>query len=209
MSRGNGAAGAQAVSGLEPRAPELEAPRFERGVVPVGKAPSNRPRAGLGFRVYKLKVSGVNREKLKVLYNDVINCILGAVHELKGSKYLAYYAEEWVEMYENAKRMREEAGKRTLPKTPPLPLLVPVRFVMPDGSTRGNKSAPAVIDLRRGELRIPSYGVAQRLRARLIRALIEENSLDPRPDFVLQVTRRGLIRVVAHRSALARAPTGV
>ena len=165
MSRGNGAAGAQAVSGLEPRVPELEAPRFERGVVPVGKAPSNRPRAGLGFRVYKLKVSGVNREKLKVLYNDVINCILGAVHELKGSKYLAYYTEEWVEMYENAKRMREEAGKRTLPKTPPLPLLVPLRFVMPDGQVRGNKSAPAVIDLRRDELRIPSYGVAQRLRA--------------------------------------------
>jgi len=27
-------------------------------------------------------------------------------------------------MYENAKRMREEAGKRTLPKTPPLLLLV-------------------------------------------------------------------------------------
>ena len=73
MSRGNGAAGAQAVSGLEPRAPELEAPRFERGVVPVGKAPSNRPRAGLGFRVYKPKVSRVNREKLKMLYDDVVN----------------------------------------------------------------------------------------------------------------------------------------
>jgi hypothetical protein len=148
VSRGNGAAGAQAVSGLEPRAPELEAPRFERGVVPVGKAPSNR--AGLGFRVYKPKVSKANREKLKTLYNDVVNYLFGVTSELKGSKQLVYYAEEWVEMYENAKRMREEAGKRTLPKTPPLPLLVPVRFVMPDGSTRGNKSAPAVIDLRRG-----------------------------------------------------------
>jgi ribosomal protein S27AE len=75
---------------------------------------------------------------------------------------------------------------------------------MPDGATRGNRNAPAVIDLRRGELRIPSYGVAQRLRARLIRALIEENSLEPRPDFVLQVTRRGLVRVVAHRRLRAR-----
>jgi predicted RNA-binding Zn-ribbon protein involved in translation (DUF1610 family) len=105
-------------------------------------------------------------------------------------------------MYENAKRVREEAGKRTPPKAPPLPLLV--RFVMPDGSVRGNRSAPAVIDLRRGELRIPSYGITQRLRRSLVRALIEENSLDPRPDFVLQVTRRGLIRVVARRALRAR-----
>jgi ribosomal protein S27AE len=37
-----------------------------------------------------------------------------------------------------------------------------------------------------------------------VRALVEENSLDPRSDFVLQVTRRGLIRVVAHRRLRAR-----
>jgi len=166
----------------------------------VGKAPSNR--AGLGFRVYKPRVSKVNRERLKALYNDVINYILGVVHELKGSKYLAYYADEWVEMYENAKRMREEAGKRTLPKTPPV--LVPVRFVMPDGTMRGDNNAPAVIDLRRGELRISSYGVVQRLRRSLVRALIEENLLEPRPDFVLQVTRRGFLRIVAHRRLRAR-----
>jgi ribosomal protein S27AE len=105
-------------------------------------------------------------------------------------------------MYENAKRMREEAGKRTLPKTPPV--LIPVRFVMPDGSTRGDNNAPAVIDLRRGELRIPSYGIAQRLRKSLVRALVEENNLNPRPDFVLQVTRRGLLHLVASR--YVRAP---
>jgi ribosomal protein S27AE len=105
-------------------------------------------------------------------------------------------------MYENAKRVREEAGKRTLPKTPPL--LIPVRFVMPDGSTRGDNNAPAVIDLRRGELRISSYGVVQRLRKSLVRALVEENSLEPRPDFVLQVTRRGFLRIVAHRRLRAR-----
>jgi ribosomal protein L37AE/L43A len=98
--------------------------------------------------------------------------------------------------------MRREAGKRAPPKAPPLPL--PVRFVMPDGSTRGDNNAPAVIDLRRGELRIPSYGITQRLRRSLVRALVEENSLEPRPDFVLQVTRRGLVRVVAHRRLRAR-----
>ena len=69
---------------------------------------------------------------------------------------------------------------------------------------RGNTAAPAVIDLRRGELRIPSYGIVQRLRRSLVRALVEENSLDPRPDFVLQVTRRGFLRVVAHRRLRAR-----
>jgi len=190
------------VRGPEPRAPELEISRFERGVVPVGKAPSNRPRAGLGFRVYKPRVSRVNRERLKALYNDVINCILGVVHELKGSKYLTYYADEWREMYENAKRMREEAGKRTPPKAPPLPLLV--RFVMPDGRERGDKRAPAVIDLRKGELRIPSYGVVQKLPRSLVKALVEENLLEPRPDFVLQVTRRGFPRIVAHRRLRAR-----
>jgi len=190
------------VRGPEPPAPELETPRFERGVVltGTGKAPSNR--AGLGFRVYKPKVSKANREKLKTLYNDVVNYVLGVVRELKGSKYLTYYAEEWKKMYENAKRVREEAGKRTLPKTPPV--YIPVRFVMPDGSTRGDNNAPCVVDLRKGELRIPSYGITQRLRRSLVRALVEENLLEPRPDFALQVTRRGLIRVVAHRRLRAR-----
>jgi hypothetical protein len=186
--------------GLEPRALELEIPRLERGAVPmgVGKPQNNRPRAGLGFRVYKPRVSKANREKLKTLYNDVVNYILGVVHELKGSKYLVYYADEWREMYENAKRMREEAGKRTLPKTPPLLLLV--KFVMPDGSVRGKKDAACIIDLRRGELRVPSYGVVQKLRRSLVRALVEENLLEPRPSFVLQVTRKGLARLIASRA---------
>jgi hypothetical protein len=162
----------------------------------VGKAPSNR--AGLGFRVYKPRVSKVNREKLKTLYNDIVNYLLGVTSELKGSKQLVYYADEWVKMYENAKRVREEAGKRTPPRAPPLPLLA--KFVMPDGSVRGNTAAPVVIDLRRGELRIPSYGIAQKLRRSLVRALVEENNLNPRPDFVLQVTRRGFLRLVASRA---------
>jgi len=68
------------VKGPEPRAPELDTPRFEREAVPMGagEAPSNR--AGLGFRVYKPRVSKVNRERLKALYNNVINYVLGVVH---------------------------------------------------------------------------------------------------------------------------------
>jgi hypothetical protein len=37
-----------------------------------------------------------------------------------------------------------------------------------------------------------------------VRALVEENLLEPRPDFVLQVTRRGLLRLIASRYAPAR-----
>jgi hypothetical protein len=111
---------------------------------------------------------------------------------------LLYYAEEWREMYEEVKEARARAGKRTPPKTPPLPLLV--RFVMLDGQVRGKKDAACIIDLRRGELRIPSYGVTQKLRRSLVRALVEENELEPRPDFVLQVTRKGLARLIASRA---------
>jgi hypothetical protein len=166
------------------------------GIVGGGKKAGTTP--GPGRRVWKIRVNRVNREILKTLYNDLINYALGVVSELKGPKYLAYYAGEWIEMYENVKKMRRKAGKRTLPKTPPL--LLPVRFVMPSGERRGDTAAPAVIDLRKGELRIPSYGVAQRLPRGLVRALVEENNLNPRSDFVLQVTRKGLVRLVASRA---------
>jgi ribosomal protein S27AE len=168
-----------------------------KGGIVGGEEKRNGTTPGPGFRVYKIRVNKVNKDRLKVLYNDVIY-----KRKVNIQKGLVYYWEEWARMFENTKRMREEAGKRTLPKTPPLPLLV--RFIMPDGATRGNRNAPAVIDLRKGELRMPSYGVVQRLRRSLVRALIEENSLEPRPDFVLQVTPRGLIRVVAHRRLRAR-----
>jgi hypothetical protein len=162
-----------------------------------GEKKRNGTSPGPGFRVWKIRVNRVNKDRLKVLYNYVIRKRYGNI-----PKGLLCYAEEWEKMYENTKRMREEAGKRTPPKTPPLLLLV--RFIMPDGEVRGNTAAPAVIDLCRGELRIPSYGVVQRLRKSLTRALVEENSLDPRPDFVLQVTRRGFLRIVAHRRLRAR-----
>jgi len=82
VRRAGNAVRADAMRGLAPRALEQETPRFERGAVltGVGKAPSNR--AGLGFRVWKPKVSKANREKLKALYNDVVNHLLGVVSEL-------------------------------------------------------------------------------------------------------------------------------
>jgi hypothetical protein len=226
VSRAGSSAVSSALKGSEPRIPELEIPPTGAGVGVKGSielraarerfqplpypAPTGRPlltRSGIvgveekrngttpgpGFRVYKIRVNIVNKDRLKVLYNDVIRKRDGNI-----PKGLLYYWEEWARMYENAKRLREEAGKRTLPKTPPL--LVPVRFVMPDGTMRGDKNAPAVIDLRRGELRIPSYGVVQKLPCSLVRALVEENNLNPRPDFVLQVTRKGLVRLIASRA---------
>jgi hypothetical protein len=168
-----------------------------RGGIVGGEKKANGTTPGPGFRVWKVRVNRVNKDRLKVLYNDVIRKRDGNM-----PKGLLYYAGEWARMFENSKRQREEAGKRTPPKAPPLPLLV--KFVMPDGRVRGNTAAPAVIDLRRGELRIPSYGVVQRLRRSLVRALIEENLLEPRPEFTLQVTRRGFLRIVAHRALRAR-----
>jgi hypothetical protein len=117
---------------------------------------------------------------------------------------MLYYRGEWLEEWGNVLRMREEAGRRTMPNPPAITLLT--RFITPDGGVRGNKNAPCVIDLRRGELRIPSYNVRVPLRGSIVRALIGENGLEPRPEFTLQVTRRGFLRIITRRavySALA------
>jgi len=72
---------------------------------------------------------------------------------------------------------------------------------MPEnGEERGNKNAPCVVDLRRGELRIPSCHVRLRLSNSLVGTLAEENKLTPRPEFVLQLTSRGKLRIIAKRA---------
>jgi predicted RNA-binding Zn-ribbon protein involved in translation (DUF1610 family) len=145
-----------------------------------------------GFRVFKLHVNSENLPKLRQLFKDFVE------GEARTRGALCY-RDEWLEEWENVLNMRGDAGKRTVPNPPAITLLV--RFVMPDGGVRGNTAAPCVIDLRRKELRIPSYGVSVPLRRSLARALVEENGLDPRPEFVLQVTRRGFLRVIARREA--------
>jgi len=141
--------------------------------------------------VFKVRLGRAQREKVKGLYRDVI-CLKAK------AKSLLYYREEWENALENAVESRARAGKRTPPKAPPLHLLL--RFILPDGTTRGNKSALCVVDLRRGELRIPSYELRVPLRPSLVRALLEENGLEPRPEFVLQITRSGKLRIVARRA---------
>ena len=145
----------------------------------------------LGFRGWKIKVPKLCRAKLVGLYNDII------AFDVK-VKSLLYYVDEWEKVFSTVKEARARAGKRTPPRPPPLLLLA--RFTLPDGRERGNKNAPAVVDLRRGELRIPSYGVRVPLRRSLVRALVEENVLTPRPDFVLQLTRKGFLRLIAERA---------
>jgi hypothetical protein len=127
-----------AVKGLEPRIPELEIPPSGAGVGVKGSvelraarerfqplpypAPAGRPhraRGGIvggeekakettpgpGFRVFKVRVRIENRKRLKELYNDVIS-------KKVVKNGLLYYWEEWARMFENTKRIREEAGKR-------------------------------------------------------------------------------------------------
>jgi hypothetical protein len=147
-----------------------------------------------GFWVFKLHVDSENLPRLRQLFRDFAN----GCARTKGA---LYYRDEWLEEWGNVLRMREEAGKRTMPNPPAITLLA--RFVMPDGSVRGDGRAPCVIDLRKEELRIPSYNVRVPLRESICRALVKENELNPRPEFVLQVTRRGFLRIVARREAQA------
>jgi hypothetical protein len=145
-----------------------------------------------GFRVFRVRVDRGDLPKLRQLFRDFAD----GCARVKG---MLYYRGEWLEEWGNVLKMRKEAGKRTMPNPPAITLLV--RFVMPDGSVRGDGRAPCVVDLRGRELRIPSYNVRVPLRGSLVKALIGENELDPRPDFVLQVTRRGFLRVIARREA--------
>jgi transposase len=142
----------------------------------------------VGFRVFKIHVSNENLEKLRELYRDF-------VQGKTKTKTMAYYRKQWIKEWENVLKMRNK--KRTLPNPPAL--LLPIRFILPSSENRGATFAPAIIDLRKGELRIPSYEVRVKLPQKLVEAVTEENSLIPRPEFILQVTRRGYLRLIAHR----------
>jgi len=86
-----------------------------------------------GFRVFRIRTPRHKREALAKLYRDVTT-------NRGRSKMLHYYIEEWKKTCEEVKRSREQAGKRTPPRPPPLFLLV--KFITPkDGEVRGNKNA--------------------------------------------------------------------
>jgi hypothetical protein len=69
-----------------------------------------------GFRVFKLHVSSENLPRLRQLFRDFVD----GRTRVKGA---LYYREEWLEEWGNVLKMREEAGRRTMPK-PPAALLL-------------------------------------------------------------------------------------
>jgi hypothetical protein len=95
------------------------------------------------------------------------------------------------------KKKKRRKGKR-VPKRPPF--LLTVRFILTTNERRGRADAPVVVDLRARELRIPCIGVAVPIPERLARALEEENNLTPRPEFVVQLTSSGALRIIAKRA---------
>jgi hypothetical protein len=224
VSRGESAAGEQAVRGPEPRVPELEIPCLERGAEPkgVGKPKNNCSGAGLGepgVRVFKLKTKSI-RGKLKEFY-DMLTSLLPR----DGLPKSAFrYREEWENSFievihsrlatgkwlrpakkrkRGRKKVKRKSGKH-IPKRPPF--LLTVRFILTTNERRGRTDAPVVVDLRKRELRIPCVGVSVPLPERLVKALEEENMLEPRPEFVVQLTSSGALRIIAKRAPEPRPP---
>ena len=92
-----------------------------------------------GFRVFKLHVDSENLPRLRQLFRDFAN----GCARTKGA---LYYREEWMAEWGNVLKMREEAGKRTMPKFPAATLLT--RFITPDGSVRGNTALARALHSR-------------------------------------------------------------
>jgi hypothetical protein len=99
--------------------------------------------------------------------------------------------------------VKRKSGKH-IPKRPPF--LLTVRFILTTNERRGRGDAPVVVDLRARELRIPCIGVSIPLPERLVKALEEENRLEPRPDFVVQLCSDGRLRIIAKRAPEPRPP---
>jgi len=100
------------------------------------------------------------------------------------------------------KRKRGRKSGKHIPKRPPF--LLTARFILTTNERRGRTDAPVVVDLRKREVRIPCIGVSVPLPERLARALEEENRLEPRPDFVVQLCSDGRLRIIAKRAPAPR-----
>ena len=191
-------------------APAGRSPLVKGGIV-GGDGKANGTTPGPGRRVFKLKTKSV-RGKLKEFYNMLTSLL--PRDELP--KSALRYREEWENSFlqvihsrlksgkwlrppkkrKNGKKKRER--KSNIPKRPPF--LLTVRFILSSGERRGRTDAPVVVDLRARELRIPCIGVAMPIPERLARALEEENRLELRPDFVVQLTSGGQLRIIAMRA---------
>ncbi|MEM4444607.1 MAG: zinc ribbon domain-containing protein [Thermofilum sp.] len=157
---------------------------------PEKKAPGE---AGEGYRVFRVKLNRRVRGELERLYRRL------AARDPSLPKSAFRYHKSWEEERRNVREMRERAGKRIPPRRDPAYYLL-ARIIKDGERVHGTPSAPVVIDLSRGELRIPCAGIRVHLKPSLVRALEEELRLDPKPEFAVQLTCRGRLRIIAFRS---------
>ena len=161
---------------------------------------SSRAPGGLGFRVWKIKVPRSARCRLRDWYYLLLRLMMTG--QTPTPKKALRYKKEWLETFSSAVKTRlrnggwVRKGEKRVPRLPPLH--IPVRFTT-SRTRAGMSDAPIVIDLRSKQLRIPCMGFRVQLREGLVRALEEENLLEPRPEFVVQLTSKGRLRVVAQR----------
>jgi len=179
-----------------------------------GEKKQNGTTPGSGRRVFKLKTSKSIREKLKEFYDMLTyllprdglpknafryreeweNSFIETIHNrLKSGK--------WLRPAKKRKRGRKKGKRKSgkhIPKRPPF--LLTVRFILQNREQRGRTDAPVVVDLCKKEVRIPCVGVSVPLPERLVKALEEENGLEPRPEFVVQLCSDGRLRIIAKRA---------
>jgi len=196
------------LSSLEVAAWGWENKRGGEGLVDayrVWEAKVNRE-VGLRLQRLYLRLSSAVRQACRALeerHGDAFredpekfsNELIGEASRIAGlPKGLLYYAVEWYGM------IREARGKSRLRSRftpPPVPLLVKV--VGNGGRLHGNGSAVAVLEASRNELRIPSAGVAVRLRPSLVKAVLEDVQRFGDVKLTLQLTAKGRLRLIAHR----------
>ncbi len=178
---------------------------------------------GPGRRVFKLKTSKSIKGKLKEFYNVLTSFIRLVEIPKSALRYREEWEDSFIEVIHNRlatgkwlrpakkrkrgrKKGKRKSGKR-VPKRPPF--LLTVRFILQSGEQRGRTDAPVVVDLCKKEVRIPCVGVSVPLPERLVKALEEENRLEPRPDFVVQLCSEGRLRIIAKRAPAPRPPEEV
>ncbi|PLJ78503.1 zinc ribbon domain-containing protein [Infirmifilum sp. SLHALR2] len=173
------------------------------------------------YRVWEVKASRELRMRLRSLYFSLASAVERASEELERKhgdafrreperfseeligeasrlaglpKGLFWYAAEWCRMLAEA---RGKSKRRSRFTPPPIPLLI--RVVSGGDRLHGKSDATAVLDASKGMLRIPSAGVAVRLKPSLVRAVLEDVQRFGGVKLTLQLTARGRLRLVAHR----------
>ncbi|MEM4667220.1 MAG: hypothetical protein QW498_07985 [Thermofilum sp.] len=162
--------------------------------VSVVKGTSGKSEApGDGFRVFRVELNRRVRGELERFYRRLVQ------RDPSLPKSALYYHKSWEEERAVVLELRERAGKRTPPKRDP-PYYLLVKITKDGKRIHGSDSVPVVVDLDRGELRIPCAGIRVKLQPSLLKALEGELRLDPKPELVAQLTCRGRLRIIAFRS---------